>query len=162
LKEDSPPTALDLSTLETRVSNYTFDFQVTEHFIAFFLMPLVIDEEQMRRGGDGSDMRWVKGPTRGNFHVMGGFDDGQRLYMDLCLSGGQLLPFMPHRDGTSFDPAFIPGLRNARVSGHHRAQPTRVPHGTAGPACRHIAAAGRSRPHHALSLRVPALPWSGR
>jgi carotenoid cleavage dioxygenase len=186
LKEDSPPAALDLLTLETKVSNYTFggslpsrtftahpkidsrtgnlvafgyeaeghgsdvismfeytpqgklawnakvhmpyvcalhDFAVTDHFIAFFLMPLTIDPEQMRRGGihwswdgrlpsyfgymrrggDGKDMRWIEGPTRANFHVMGCFDDGERLYVDLCLSKGQLLPFMPHRDGTSFD-----------------------------------------------------------
>jgi len=187
LKEDSPPAALDLLTLETRVPNYTFDgslpsrtftahpkldshtgnmvafgyeadglgsdalsvfeyspqgkllwnaktrmpyvcalhdFAVTEHFVAFFLMPLAYDPEQMkrggihwswdgtlpsyfgymRRGGDGSDMRWIKGPTRGNFHVMGCFDDGKHLYVDLSLSKGNLLPFMPQRDGSPFDP----------------------------------------------------------
>lgn len=187
LKEDSPPTALDLHTLETRVSSYTFDgtlpsrtftahpkldsetgnmvafgyeadghgsnaisvfeytpqgklvwstkvqspyicalhdFAVTRNFIAFFLMPLNIDHEQMqrggihwswdgrepswvgymRRGGDGSDLRWIRGPTRGMFHVMGCFDDGRRLYMDMPLSASNLVGFMPHRDGSKYDP----------------------------------------------------------
>ena len=188
LKEDSPPTALDPLTLETRVANYTFDdtlpsrtftahpkidsesgnlvafgyeaaghgsnalslfeyspqgrllwnarirapyvsevhdFAVTRNFIAFFLMPLLIDEQQMtrggihwswdggepswfgyvRRGGDGSDVRWVRGPTRGMFHVMGCFDDGHRLYVDMPLARGNLAPFLPQRDGTAYDPA---------------------------------------------------------
>jgi carotenoid cleavage dioxygenase-like enzyme len=187
LKEDSPPTALDLITLETRVANYTFDdtlpsktftahpkldsrtgnmiafgyeadghgtdtiavfeytsqgkrvwdakirmpyicalhdFAVTDNFIAFFMMPLAFDAEQMarggihwswdgnlpsyfgymRRGGDGSDLRWIKGPTRGNFHVMGCFDDGKRLYVDMPLSKGNQLVFMPQRDGSAFAP----------------------------------------------------------
>lgn len=187
LKEDSPPTAMDLHTLETRVANYTFDgtlpsrtftahpkldsesgnmvafgyeadghgsdaiavfeytpqgklvwsakvhqpyvcalhdFAVTQNFVAFFLMPLSIDQAQMerggihwswdgrdpswfgymRRGGDGSDMKWIKGPTRGMFHVMGCFDDGKRLYVDAPLSKSNLVPFMPQRDGTTFDP----------------------------------------------------------
>lgn len=187
LKEDSPPTAMDLVTLETRVANYTFDgtlpsrtftahpkvdsetgnlvafgyeadghasnaiavfeyspqgrllwsakvsapyvnalhdFAVTQNYIAFFLMPLNLDEEQMRRGGihwswdgsqpswfgymrrggDGSDMRWIKGPTRGMFHVLGCFDDGERLFVDMPLGRGNLAPFMPQRDGSPFDP----------------------------------------------------------
>lgn len=187
LKEDSPPTALDLLTLETRVPNYTFDgtlpsrtftahpkldsqtgnmvafgyeadghgtdtisvfeyspqgkllwnargkipyvcglhdFAVTQNFIAFFLMPLAFDAEQMarggihwswdgtlpsyfgymRRGGDGSDLHWIKGPTRGMFHVMGCFDDGKRLYVDMPQAKGNLLSFFPQRDGSAFDP----------------------------------------------------------
>jgi carotenoid cleavage dioxygenase len=100
------------------------DFAVTDNFIAFFLMPLNIDAEQMerggihwswdssqpswfgymRRGGDGSDLKWIKGPTRGMFHVMGCFDDGRRLYVDMPLSKSNLVPFMPQRDGAPYDP----------------------------------------------------------
>lgn len=188
LKEDSPPTALDPLTLETRVANYTFDdtlpsltftahpkidsrtgnliafgyeaeghatnaisifeyspqgrlswnakirapyvseihdFAVTDNYIAFFLMPLNLDEPRMarggihwswdatqpswfgylRRGGNGSDVRWLRGPTRGMFHVMGCFDDGHRLYVDMPLSSGNLAPFLPQRDGSPYDPA---------------------------------------------------------
>ena len=187
LKEDSPPTALDLNTLDTLVPNYTFDgklpsltftahpkfdprsgnmiafgyeaeghgsdvisvfevtpsgefvwetkirapyvssihdFAVTENFVAFFLQPLLIDEAQMaaggihwswdgtqpsyfgciRRGGDGSDLNWVEGPTRGNYHVMGAFDDGDRIYVDMPLANGNQLPFMPQKDGSAWDP----------------------------------------------------------
>lgn len=187
LKEDSPPSVLDMLTLETRVANHTFDgtlpsrtftahpkidshtgnmvsfgyeadghatnviavfeyspdgellwstrvsspyicglhdFAVTENFIAFFLMPLTLDEPQMarggihwswdgsepswfgymRRGGDGSDLTWIRGPTRGMFHVMGCFDDGRHLYVDMPLSRGNLAPFLPYRDGSAFDP----------------------------------------------------------
>jgi carotenoid cleavage dioxygenase len=187
LKEDSPPTAMDLLTLETRVSNYTFDgtlpsktftahpkldsrtgnmvafgyeadghgsdaiavfeydpqgkqvwsakirqpyvcalhdFAVTDNFIAFFLMPLTIDHAQMerggihwswdatqpswfgymRRGGDGKDLQWIQGPARGMFHVMGCFDDGKSLHVDMPLSMNNLVSFMPQRDGSAFDP----------------------------------------------------------
>jgi carotenoid cleavage dioxygenase len=187
MKEDSPPTALDLLTLETKVPNYTFggtlpsrtftahpkidsasgnlvsfgyeadghatnaisifeyspkgkllwkakisapyicalhDFAVTSNFISFFLMPLNIDEQQMarggvhwswdgtqpswfgylRRGGDGKDVQWIKGPTRGMFHVMGNFDDGKMLYVDMALAKSNIVSFMPQRDGSPFDP----------------------------------------------------------
>ena len=188
LKEDSPPTALDLLTLETRVANYTFDgrlpsltftahpkvdsvtgnivafgyeaeghgsdvvsvfeitpsgeivwnakvrapyvgslhdFAVTENYIAFFLQPVTFDEAQMarggihwswdatkpsyfgylRRGGDGSDLRWIEGPARGMYHVMGAFDDGRRVYVDMPLAAGNQLPFIPYRDGSRWNPA---------------------------------------------------------
>lgn len=187
LKEDSPPSALDLLTLETVVPNYTFDgqlpsqtftahpkvdsttgnivafgyeaegfgtdivsvfeitpagkviwnakvkvpyvgslhdFAVTEHFIAFFLQPMTFDAAQMarggvhwswdatlpsyfgylRRGGDGKDLKWLQGPRRGMYHVMGAFDDGKRLYVDMPLAPGNQLPFMPQRDGSPWDP----------------------------------------------------------
>ena len=55
-------------------------------------------------GGDGSDLKWIKGPTRGMFHVMGCFDDGRRLYVDMPLSKSNLVPFMPQRDGAPYDP----------------------------------------------------------
>jgi carotenoid cleavage dioxygenase len=100
------------------------DFAVTQHFIAFFMMPLAFDAEQMarggihwswdgslpsyfgymRRGGDGSDLRWIKGPTRGMFHVMGCFDDGKHLYVDMPQAKSNLLAFFPQRDGSAFDP----------------------------------------------------------
>ncbi|BFM49198.1 carotenoid oxygenase family protein [Marinomonas sp. THO17] len=95
------------------------DFAVTENFIAFFLQPVMFDEEQMRnggvhwawdssqptyvgcirRGGDGSDLKWVKGPTRGMYHIMGAFDDKERVYIDAPVSMGNQLPFMPQKGG---------------------------------------------------------------
>jgi carotenoid cleavage dioxygenase-like enzyme len=187
LKEDSPPAALDLLTLETIVPNYTFDdqlpsrtftahpkldsetgnmiafgyeaeghgsdvvsmfeitpqgkivwnakiqvpyvgmlhdFAVTQNHIVFYVIPLAFDEAQMargsihwswdgtkptffgvvRRGGDGKDLRWFEGPTRSATHVMGAFDDGNRVYVDVEMSMSNPFPFMPMRDGARWDP----------------------------------------------------------
>lgn len=187
LKEDSPPAAMDLLTLETIVPTYTFDdklpsktftahpkidsetgnivafgyestghgsdivsmfeidkqgaivwnatvrvpyvgmlhdFAVTRDYIVFYVIPMAIDEAQMkaggihwswdgskptyfgavRRGGDGGDVRWIKGPTRSATHVMGAFNDGDRIYVDVEMSMSNPFPFMPMRDGSAWDP----------------------------------------------------------
>lgn len=187
LKEDSPPAALDLLTLETLVPNYTFDdqlpsktftahpkidsetgnmvafgyestghgsdvvtffeitpggeiiwtanvrvpyvgmlhdFAVTQRHIVLYVIPLAFDEAQMRnggihwswdsskptyfgairRGGDGSDLNWIEGPTRSATHVMGAFSDGDRVYVDVEMSMSNPFPFMPMRGGEAWDP----------------------------------------------------------
>ncbi len=187
LKEDSPPAALDLLTLETIDPNYRFDgqlqsktftahpkidsetgdmiafgyeakgfgtddvnvfqitpqgkmvwnawikvpyvsmihdFAVTQKHIVFYVMPLAFDEQQiknggihwswnsgqptyfgvMRRGGDGKDLRWFKGPERSSTHVMGAFSDGEHVYVDVEMSQYNPFPFMPMRDGSRWDP----------------------------------------------------------
>jgi carotenoid cleavage dioxygenase len=187
LKEVSPPSALDLLTLETVAPSYSFDgklpsrtftahpkldsdtgnmigfgyeaegfgsdvvsifeitpsgefvwgtkiqvpyvgmlhdFAVTERHIVFYVIPMAIDMEQMRdggihwswdpskptffgalrRGGDGSDLRWFEGPTRSATHVMGAFSDGDRVYVDVEMSMSNPFPFMPMRDGSRWDP----------------------------------------------------------
>ncbi|MBN1237559.1 MAG: carotenoid oxygenase family protein [Gammaproteobacteria bacterium] len=187
LKEDSPPSAMDLLTLETVVPVYTFDeqlpsktftahpkidsetgnmvafgyearghgsdvvsvfeftpqgklvwnaevtvpyvgmlhdFAVTQRHIVFYVIPMAIDEQQMkdggphwswdpskptyfgffRRGGDGKDVRWIEGPTRSATHVMGAFNDGDKLYVDVEMSMSNPFPFMPMRDGSTWDP----------------------------------------------------------
>ncbi len=187
LKEDGPPSALDLLTLDTVVPNYTFegklpsktftahpkrdpvtgnlvafgyeaegfgsnvvsmfeitqqgsviwnakiqvpyvgllhDFALTEKHIVFYVIPLAFDEAQMqrggihwswdgtlptylgflRRGGDGRDIRWIRGPTRSATHVMGAFDDGEKLIVDVEMSMSNPFPFVPMRDGSRWDP----------------------------------------------------------
>src|SRR5690606_4451312 len=67
------------------------DFAVTQKHIVFYVIPLARDEEQMknggihwswypgqptyfgvmRRGGDGKDIKWFKGPERSATHVLG-------------------------------------------------------------------------------------------
>ena len=188
LKEDSPPTALDLNTLETVDPVFTFggqiprdrpftahpkvcshtgnilafayeakgfgsdiitvfeidkntgkniwsadikapyvslvhDFAVTEHFVAFLIVPLCIDHELMKRGGihwswdktkksflgvmrrhgDGSDIQWLEGPSRCSTHTMGAFDDNGKFYWDLEISEGNPLVFIPNKDGSPPD-----------------------------------------------------------
>jgi carotenoid cleavage dioxygenase-like enzyme len=187
LKEDSPPSAMDLLTLDTVVPTYTFDdqlpsktftahpkidsesgnlvafgyeadgfgsdvvsmfeitpqgkvvwnakikvpyvgmlhdFAVTQKHIVFYVIPFAIDPEQMkgggvhwswdpnrptyfgfvRRGGDGKDIQWIKGPTRSATHVMGTFDDGNKLHIDVEMSMSNPFPFFPMRAGSKWDP----------------------------------------------------------
>jgi carotenoid cleavage dioxygenase-like enzyme len=187
LKEDSPPAAMDLNTLETLDPVYRFDgqltsatftahpkldsetgnmiafgyeakgfgtddvnvfeytptgkkvwdawvkvpyvgmlhdFAVTQRYIVLYVIPLAFDAEQMakggihwswnsgaptyfgyfRRGGDGSDVKWIKGPERSATHMMGCFDDGKKLYVDVEMSAYNPFPFMPMRDGSRWDP----------------------------------------------------------
>ena len=187
LKEDSPPAAMDLLTLDTLSPVYTFDgqlpsktftahpkldsrtgnmvafgyeadgfgsktvsmfeftpqgklvwnakievpyvgmlhdFAVTEKHIVFFVIPVAFDQTQIddggphwswdatlptyfgfvRRGGDGKDVRWIKGPTRSATHVMGAFDDKEKLVVDVEMSMSNPFPFIPMRDGSSWNP----------------------------------------------------------
>ena len=190
LKEDSPPAALDLNTLETLDPVYTFDgqlprtqpftahpkvcsttgnlvafgyeargfgsdvvalfeidgqgrkvwgaeiqvpyvgmlhdFSVTEKHIVIYVVPLVMDREQLQRGGihwswdrtqktyfgvmrrygDGKDLQWIEGPARSGTHTMGAFEDGNKIYVDTEITHGNPFPFMPNRDGS---PPDIPG-----------------------------------------------------
>jgi carotenoid cleavage dioxygenase-like enzyme len=187
LKEDSPPAAMDLLTLETVIPNFTFDgtlpsqtftahpkidsrtgnmvafgyeatgfgsddvslfeytpqgelvwnamvkvpyvgmlhdFAVTENYIILYVIPMVIDRQQIqeggihwawndsgrtwfgavRRDGDGSDMRWFEGPTRSATHVMGTFEDNGRIFVDVEMSESNPFPFMPMQGGKQWDP----------------------------------------------------------
>ena len=100
------------------------DFAVTQKHVIFYVIPLAIDMEQMksggihwswdrskgtyfgvlRRGGDGKDLRWFKGPERSATHVMGAYDDGTRVIVDVEMSAFNPFPFMPFRDGTQWNP----------------------------------------------------------
>ncbi|MGH8219159.1 MAG: carotenoid oxygenase family protein [Steroidobacteraceae bacterium] len=100
------------------------DFAVTRHYVVFYVIPLAFDAAQMRRGGihwswdgtkptyfgflrrggDGRDLRWIKGPTRSSTHVMGTFEDRSHLHIDVEMSQFNPFPFMPFRDGTRWDP----------------------------------------------------------
>jgi carotenoid cleavage dioxygenase-like enzyme len=97
------------------------DFAVTPKYVVFYVIPLALDEQQMenggihwswdgekptyfgfmRRGGDGKDIRWIKGPSRSATHVMGAFEDGHKLYVDVEMSQFNPFPFMPFRDGAT-------------------------------------------------------------
>jgi carotenoid cleavage dioxygenase len=188
LKEDSPPAAVDLNTLETLGPVYDFkgqlksktftahpkldsrtgnlvafgyeakgfnttdvnvfeytpkgkkvwdawvnvpyvgmihDFAVTDNFIVLYVVPMKIDLEQMekggihwswwtgeptyfgffRRGGDGKDVQWIKGPERCATHVMGCFDDGKQVVIDVESSLSNPFPFMPMHGGGRWDAA---------------------------------------------------------
>lgn len=91
------------------------DFVVTQKHIAFFVMPMALNEKGMRagkvhwgwdsslptylgvmrRGGDGKDLRWFKGPERCATHVMSAFSEGERLYVDVPMAMSNQFGFFP-------------------------------------------------------------------
>jgi carotenoid cleavage dioxygenase-like enzyme len=99
------------------------DFAVTQRHIAFLVIPMATDVEQMqrggvhfswnpnlptwlgvmRRGGDGKDLRWFKGPERCATHVMGAFSDGDRIFIDMDMGLKNQFPFFPNTDGSPWD-----------------------------------------------------------
>ena len=99
------------------------DFAVTEHYIAFFLVPLLFDVQRMHRGavpyswdgkqnsylgvlrrhGDGKDVRWIATPTLGGSHTLGSFDEDGILYIDREISPSNPYVVIPNRDGSSYD-----------------------------------------------------------
>lgn len=111
------------------------DFAVTERHIAFLVIPMATNLQQMqrggvhfawdstlptwlgvmRRGGDGKDLRWFRGPERCATHIMGAFSDGERMYMDMQMSLKHPFPFLPNLHGEPFDPAAACG-RITRLS----------------------------------------------
>lgn len=100
------------------------DFAVTDRHVAFLVIPLAYSQELidrggphwlydsnlpsylgvMRRGGDGSDIVWFKGPERMATHTMGAFSDGDRFYFDMDMGSSNQFPFFPNKDGSSFNP----------------------------------------------------------
>jgi carotenoid cleavage dioxygenase-like enzyme len=99
------------------------DFTVTQKHIIFYVMPMALAMDQMkqggvhwawdsslptyfgvlRRGGDGKDVRWFKGPERCATHVMSGFSDGERVYVDVPMAMRNQFAFFPHAH-EKFDP----------------------------------------------------------
>ena len=83
----------------------------------------------MRRDGDGSDLRWFKGPERCATHTMGCFTDGERIYVDMDMGTEEPVSVLPQQGWQS--------------------RSTRWPRRDASRACRWIS----RRP------RVPATRW---
>jgi carotenoid cleavage dioxygenase-like enzyme len=111
------------------------DFAVTQKHIAFLVIPMTTDVPGMeagrvhfawdstlpswlgvmRRGGDGKDIRWFKGPERCATHTMGCFSDGERIFVDMDMGAKNQFPFFPNKDGSPFDPVAAQG-RVTRLS----------------------------------------------
>lgn len=91
------------------------DFCVTQDYIVLYLVNMVADENRikaggvhfsydsktpcymgvMRRGGDGSDLKWLTGPNLFCTHVMGGWNDGTKITVDMDGGEGNQFPFFP-------------------------------------------------------------------
>jgi carotenoid cleavage dioxygenase-like enzyme len=105
------------------------DFAVTQKYVAFLILPMATNVERMKqgyvhfawdstlptwfgvmeRGGDGKDIRWFKGPERCATHVMGAFNDGNKIYVDMDMALKNQFPFFPNLHGEPFDPKAAAG-----------------------------------------------------
>ena len=64
----------------------------------------------MRRGGDGKDIQWVKGPQTMCTHTMGCWTDGNTVYVDMDGGDGNQFPFFPSPNPEDkFDPVKATG-----------------------------------------------------
>jgi len=111
------------------------DFAVTQRHVAFLLIPYATDLEQMklggvhfswdaqlptwlgvmRRGGDGRDVRFFRGPERCATHVMGAYSEGERIFVDMDMALSSQFPFFPRRDRLPYNPRTAEG-RVTRLS----------------------------------------------
>ena len=91
------------------------DFGVTQKHIAFLATPLAANQALldkggphwawdsslpsylglMRRGGDGKDIKWFKGPGWMATHTMGAWSEGDKLFFDVDGAPGNQFPFFP-------------------------------------------------------------------
>ncbi len=105
------------------------DFAVTARHVCFLVIPMATNVAQMkrggvhfawdstlptwfgvmRRGGDGKDLRWYKGPERCATHVMGTFADGDKVHVDMDMAHKNQFPFFPNLHGEPFDPVGASG-----------------------------------------------------
>ena len=58
----------------------------------------------LSRTGDGSDIRWFKGPPRCMMHTFNAYDEGDKVVLYAPFWDGNFFPFFPNTDGTPFDP----------------------------------------------------------
>lgn len=56
------------------------------------------------RDGDGTDVRWFKGPASVVMHTINAFDDGDKVIVDAPISDGNPFPFFPQIDGSPWSP----------------------------------------------------------
>lgn len=91
------------------------DFAVTREHVIFDLMPLTVDEDRMKAGGDFynydparpsawgimrrdegvNSIRWFYLPNTYSGHIMNAFTEGDKVYVDATISPGNGAPFFP-------------------------------------------------------------------
>ena len=154
------------------------DFAVTQKHVAFLVTPMITDVEGMkqgrihfswdsslptwlgvmRRGGDGKDLRWFKGPERCATHTTGCFTDGERVYVDMDMALKNQFPFIPQKDGSPYDPGGGAGAHHAVVGGPRARVAAGLRDGSALSQQRRALAAGRSLSHRPVLGGFHALP----
>ena len=104
--------------------NAMHDIVVTQEHIIFPVWGYTTSMEQLRAGevhwkwdpgmptyygitsrnGDGSDVRWFKGPTSVVMHTINGRTEGNKVIIEAPISDGNFFPFVPSVDGSRFNP----------------------------------------------------------
>lgn len=107
-------------TFKTPFPGLSHDFAVTREHVIFDVMPLTVDEDRMKAGGDfynydpskpsawgimrrdGSvdDIRWFHLPNTFSGHIMNAFTEGDKVYVDATISPGNGFSFFPTTIGT--------------------------------------------------------------
>jgi carotenoid cleavage dioxygenase len=96
------------------------DFVITEKYAIFPIFPTLADLERIKAGGPHwahrqdleswvgimprygkvEEMKWIKGPVGVScFHEVNGYDDGDQVHLDLCLTNTNAFPFMREAGG---------------------------------------------------------------
>jgi carotenoid cleavage dioxygenase len=96
------------------------DFCITEKYAIFPVYPTTADLDRMQAGGPHwahqqeleswvgimprygkvEEMKWIKGPVGVScFHEVNGYDDGDQVHLDLCLTNTNAFPFMREAGG---------------------------------------------------------------
>ena len=102
-------------TVEAPYAGMMHDFCATQDYVVLYLVNMVADADRiaaggvhfsydstapcymgiLRRGGDGSDVKWFTGPNLFCTHVMGGWNDGTKITVDMDGGEGNQFPFFP-------------------------------------------------------------------
>ncbi|WAT17520.1 carotenoid oxygenase family protein [Aurantiacibacter sp. MUD11] len=106
------------------------DFVITEKYAIFPIFPTLADLDRIKAGGphwahhqdlpsyvgimprygDVSEMVWIEGPKGVScFHEVNGYDDGDKVHIDLCLTDTCAFQFMREAGGLDIDQRDIKG-----------------------------------------------------
>ncbi len=121
------------------------DFVITEKYAIFPIFPTLASLERLKEGGahwahhqdlpsyigimprygDVSEMKWIEGPIGVScFHEVNGFDDGDLVHIDLCLTDTNAFGFMREAGGIHRDQRDIKGALTRWTLDMSKDQPT--------------------------------------
>lgn len=96
------------------------DFAVTQNYVVFPIIPLTVDLERMKKGGQhfqwqpdlpqlfgilprngcAKDLRWFYGPANGfQGHTLNAYQEGNTIFVDMPVTTGNVFYFFPQQDG---------------------------------------------------------------
>jgi carotenoid cleavage dioxygenase len=106
------------------------DFVITEKYAIWPIFPTLADHDRLKAGGahwahrqdlpsyvgimprygDVSEIKWIEGPIGVSvFHEVNGFDDGELVHLDMCLTNTNAFQFMREAGGIDIPQQEIQG-----------------------------------------------------